>query len=85
MTKPPSPAAMRAAEAITGNFVVTHPIGSSVKNEVVARIIDDAGLREAVEVLTIAQRALCNSVPTVELDGPEPLPLIAALLAKLTA
>jgi hypothetical protein len=38
---------------------------------------------EALEgALTLAQRWLANSVPTVDFDGPKPLPVIAALLTS---
>jgi hypothetical protein len=41
------------------------------------------GLLRAVEALEIAQHWLANSMPVVELEGPKPLPVIAAALAEI--
>jgi hypothetical protein len=46
---------------------------------------DPAVLRRLVDVLKLAELWLCNCVPTVELDGPKPLPVIAAAIADLDA
>lgn len=44
-----------------------------------------AALESLVETLTVAQLWLVNCVPTVDLDGPKPLPLITKSLAELDA
>lgn len=49
-------------------------------DEANARLI--AAAPDLLEALKLAQRWLANCVPTVELDGPKPLPVIADALAK---
>jgi hypothetical protein len=40
-------------------------------------------LRQLLETLKLAELWLANCVPTVELEGPKPLPVIAAKIAEL--
>lgn len=40
---------------------------------------------ELLKVLRLAERWLANCVPTVPLDGPTPLPVIAAAIEQLEA
>jgi len=41
--------------------------------------------RELYDALKLAQKWLANSLPVTEMDGPKPLPIIAAALARAKA
>jgi hypothetical protein len=80
----PTPAALRAAEMINRDFGVHHRGGSHtpVPKRKIARLIDEAGMAEAVEVLKQIADLSGSKGETLYERGCSKL--ATALLAKLT-
>ena len=59
---------------------IRYETGTPERRTANARLITAAP--DLLKACQLAQRWLANCVPTAELDGPKPLPVIAAALAK---
>lgn len=58
----------------------------SYQYDTVAEIIErETGVRELIAALELSQKWLVQCVPVCQIDGPKPLPVIAALLKKYGA
>jgi hypothetical protein len=61
-------------------------IAECADSETAAELVAMVNEREeAIKVIKLAQRWLANCVPVADLDGPKPMPVIAAFLKKAGA